>query len=326
MKVHPMWDDYPALSKELSATVSLIKKQVTIQHPEINQKINQMLTGGGKLLRPAYSILFSQFGDSYDAKKSQAVAAAVEIIHTATLIHDDVIDESSVRRGQSSINAAYSNRIAVYTGDYLFTLCFQLLQEYVEDASVIQLNAKGMEVILMGELNQLTNKYNTNMRMRDYFRQIKGKTAELFGLSCFSGAYHATKDQKFAEQAYRIGHNIGVAFQLIDDVLDYTEESEQLGKPALQDLRNGIYTAPLIYAMRNNRPAIEPLLANKEEIHDDEVAQVLQIIQQAGGIEETRLLAQKYTKKALKQIQNLPNIEAKHILSNITEQVLNRNF
>ncbi len=326
MKVHPMWDAYPALSNELSATVSLMKEQITIQHPEIKQKINQMLTGGGKLLRPAYSILFSQFGEAHDTKKSRAVAAAVEIIHTATLIHDDVVDESTVRRGQSAINAAYSNRIAIYAGDYLFTLCFHLLQEYVEDASVIELNTKGMEVILMGELNQLTNKYNTKMRMRDYFRQIKGKTAELFGLSCFSGAYQATNDQKFAEQAYRIGHNIGVAFQLIDDVLDYTEASEQLGKPGLQDLRNGIYTAPIIYAMRDHRREIEPLLAKKENISDEEVEQVLQIIQQAGGIEETRLLAKKYTNKALKQIQNLPNIEAKQILSNITEQVLNRNF
>lgn len=324
MNVHPMWDEYPALRNELAETIQLIEKQITIRHPDVQQKIKELLTGGGKLLRPAYSILFSQFAKERDPKKAQAVAAAIEVLHLATLVHDDVVDEAATRRGQDTFNAAYGNRIAIYTGDYLFTVCFNLLQEYVADASILQLDSNGMETILLGELNQMTNKYQTNMRMRDYFRQVKGKTAELFALSCYSGAYQATENKKLAQQAYRIGQNIGVAFQLIDDNLDYNENSEKIGKPVLQDLRNGIYTAPLLYALQTNRDELLPYLLKKDQITDEEALRVLALVKEARGIEEAQRLAAKYTQKALKQIQQLPDEMPRNLLSNITEQILQR--
>ncbi|WP_373757524.1 polyprenyl synthetase family protein, partial [Jeotgalibaca porci] len=215
MKVHPMWDAYPALRYELEATISLIDQQVTIKNEEVQHKIKEMLFSGGKLLRPAYSLLFSELSKERNPERARAVAAALEVLHMATLVHDDVIDESAKRRGQETLNSAYGNRIAVYTGDYLFTLCFRLLQDHADSARELDLDTKGMEKILLGELNQMDRKYDSNMRMRDYLNQIQGKTAQLFALSCYSGAYNSL----YARQAYQIGSNIGMAFQITDDIL-----------------------------------------------------------------------------------------------------------
>lgn len=326
MSVHPMWDEYPALRNELEAIVSLIEENITIRNEEVQGKVKNLLFSGGKFLRPAYSLLFSRFAEQRDPVKAQAVAAAIEVLHMATLIHDDVIDDSEVRRGQETLNASYNNRMAIYTGDYLFTVCFRLLQKYAQDASALPLNASGIENILIGELDQMSRKYNTDMRMRDYLNQIKGKTAQLFALSCYSGAYQAGVSNKFARQASRIGNHIGMAFQIIDDALDYSEDAVKIGKPAMQDVRNGIYTAPLLYALQTEKAALTPFLLKKEKISDEEVERVLEIVTKAGGLQKTYELAQKYTDKALQQIEKLPENSSKVMLSRITEQIIKRDF
>ena len=324
MNVHPMWNEYPDLRDELTATLSLIEQHLTINNKDVQNKIKEMLASGGKLLRPAYALLFSQFATNRNVEKSRALAAAVEVLHMATLIHDDVIDESATRRGQDTLNTAYSNRVAVYTGDYLFTVCFALLQDYVTDSNEVPLNTKGMETILIGELNQMSRKYAVNMRMRDYLSQVKGKTAQLFALSCYSGAYQV--DNRVARQAYQIGSNIGMAFQITDDILDYSETGDVIGKPAMQDVRNGIYTAPLLYAMQTHKKEIEPYLLKGATISDSEVQEVLELVKEAGGIEKARALAEKYTNKALKQINQLPENQVKITISRISEQMLARKF
>lgn len=322
--VHPMWNEYPDLRDELTATLSLIEQHLTINNKDVQDKIKEMLASGGKLLRPAYTLLFSQLATDRNVEKSRALAAAVEVLHMATLIHDDVIDESAMRRGQDTLNTAYSNRVAVYTGDYLFTVCFGLLQDYVTDSNEVPLNTKGMETILIGELNQMSRKYAVNMRMRDYLSQVKGKTAQLFALSCYSGAYQV--DNRVARQAYQIGSNIGMAFQITDDILDYSETGDVIGKPAMQDVRNGIYTAPLLYAMQTHKKEIEPYLLKGAAISDSEVQEVLELVKEAGGIEKARALAEKYTNKALKQINQLPENQVKITISRISEQMLARKF
>lgn len=324
--IHPMWDAYPDLREELKATVALVEENITIKNEEVQDRIKELLFSGGKLLRPAYSILFSQLTPQSDAEKARAVAAAIEVLHMATLIHDDVIDEADRRRGKATLNAAYSNRVAVYAGDYLFTVSFKLLQNYVQDASVLQLDARGMENILIGELNQMSRRYNLNMRMRDYLSQIQGKTAQLFALSCYAGATQARDAQRLAHQAYQIGNNIGMAFQITDDILDYSPDDEKMGKPVLQDVRNGVYTAPLLYALRQERAKLLPYLEKRETLSEEDAREVLHIVEASGGLREARDLAEKYTKKALRQIHHLPESGNKETLSRITEQILSRSF
>ncbi|WP_373711581.1 polyprenyl synthetase family protein [Jeotgalibaca porci] len=320
MKVHPMWDAYPALRYELEATISLIDQQVTIKNEEVQHKIKEMLFSGGKLLRPAYSLLFSELSKERNPERARAVAAALEVLHMATLVHDDVIDESAKRRGQETLNSAYGNRIAVYTGDYLFTLCFRLLQDHADSARELDLDTKGMEKILLGELNQMDRKYDSNMRMRDYLNQIQGKTAQLFALSCYSGAYNTP----YARQAYQIGSNIGMAFQITDDILDFASDDSKTGKPVLQDVKNGIYTAPVLYAKKKRGSDLLPLLEKGEAITNDELNAVYEIVVASGGLAEAQALAGKYTRKTLKQIEKLPESVSQRTLSLITEQMLNR--
>ncbi|WP_373739603.1 polyprenyl synthetase family protein [Jeotgalibaca porci] len=322
MKVHPMWDAYPALRYELEATISLIDQQVTIKNEEVQHKIKEMLFSGGKLLRPAYSLLFSELSKERNPERARAVAAALEVLHMATLVHDDVIDESAKRRGQETLNSAYGNRIAVYTGDYLFTLCFRLLQDHADSARELDLDTKGMEKILLGELNQMDRKYDSNMRMRDYLNQIQGKTAQLFALSCYSGAYNTP----YARQAYQIGSNIGMAFQITDDILDFASDDSKTGKPVLQDVKNGIYTAPVLYAKMKRRSDLLPLLEKGEAITNDELNKVYEIVVASGGLTEAQALARKYTRKALKQIEKLPESVTQRTISLITEQMLNREY
>uniref|UniRef100_UPI0035A0EADB polyprenyl synthetase family protein n=1 Tax=Jeotgalibaca porci TaxID=1868793 RepID=UPI0035A0EADB len=290
MKVHPMWDAYPALRYELEATISLIDQQVTIKNEEVQHKIKEMLFSGGKLLRPANSLLFSEHSKERNPERARAVAAALEVLHMATLVHDDVIDESAKRRGQETLNSAYGNRIAVYTGDYLFTLCFRLLQDHADSARELDLDTKGMEKILLGELNQMDRKYDSNMRMRDYLNQIQGKTAQLFALSCYSGAYNSP----YARQAYQIGSNIGMAFQITDDILDFASDDSKTGKPILQDVKNGIYTAPVLYAKKKRGSDLLPLLEKGEAITNDELNAVYEIVVASGGLAEAQALAGKY--------------------------------
>ncbi len=322
MKVHPMWDAYPALRYELEATISLIDQQVTIKNEEVQHKIKEMLFSGGKLLRPAYSLLFSELSKERNPERARAVAAALEVLHMATLVHDDVIDESAKRRGQETLNSAYGNRIAVYTGDYLFTLCFRLLQDHADSARELDLDTKGMEKILLGELNQMDRKYDSNMRMRDYLNQIQGKTAQLFALSCYSGAYNSP----YARQAYQIGSNIGMAFQITDDILDFASDDSKTGKPILQDVKNGIYTAPVLYAKKKRGSDLLPLLEKGEAITNDELNAVYEIVVASGGLAEAQALAGKYTRKALKQIEKLPESVSQRTLSLITEQMIKREY
>lgn len=324
MRIHPMWDDYTIIQSELIATNHLIEKNITIKNQAVRAEILKRLLSGGKLLRPAYCLLFSYYTQERDATRAQAIAAAVEVLHTATLMHDDVIDEAAMRRGQTTMNTTFGNQIAVYTGDYLFTVCFRLLSHYAKDAAVLKIDTTGMEGILIGELNQMDMRYNPNMRMRHYLKQIQGKTAQLFALSCYAGAYEAESDKKLADLAYRIGHNIGMAFQVMDDVLDYTQVETVLGKTPLIDFKNGIYTAPLLYAMQVNRKAFEPYILKQENVTDAEIMQVYDLIVQYGGVEQAQELAGKYTAKALKLITKLPENPVKETLTKITEQLLYR--
>lgn len=324
--VHPMWDAYPELREELKATVALIEENITIKNTEVEERIKGLLFSGGKLLRPAYSILFSKLNPERDEQKARALAAAIEVLHMATLIHDDVIDEAGMRRGEATLNAAYSNRVAVYAGDYLFTVSFKLLQNYVKEASALQLDSRGMENILMGELNQMSKRYKVDMRMRDYLSQIKGKTAQLFALSCYAGASQAADSKQLANLAYQIGNNIGMAFQITDDILDFSPTDRQIGKPIMQDVRNGVYTAPLIYALQRERAKLTSYLEKREALSGEEAERVLHIVTASGGLEEARRLARKYTQKALQQIHRLPDSPYRETLSRITEQILKRNF
>ncbi|MBO0471438.1 polyprenyl synthetase family protein [Enterococcus sp. DIV0242_7C1] len=326
MNIHPMWKNYPELAKELNSTLKLMDSNVNLKNKDVEKAVMSMIHSGGKLLRPAYQLLFSQFGEQRDAKKAIALAAAIELLHTATLIHDDIVDEADIRRSLPTIRSQFGNSTAVYAGDYLFVSCFKLLADYSSSLKSIQLNSRSMEKILSGELGQMDNRYNVDMTIDQYLENISGKTAELFSLSCFVGAYESGSSERFAKNCGKIGENIGLAFQIIDDVLDYTQSTEQIGKPVLEDVRQGVYSLPLLYALEEGRETLLPYLEKGENLTDNETDKIYELVHSFGGVSKAQKLAEKYTQQALKGITKLPETttDAKKQLLEITQAILVR--
>ncbi|MBE9390201.1 polyprenyl synthetase family protein [Vagococcus salmoninarum] len=323
MAIHPLWNNYPEIQQELIETQKIMTKSVNIRNKEMTAALQLFFQSGGKLLRPAYFLLFTAFGDVPSEQRKYQYAASLEILHAATLIHDDIIDDSPVRRDTPSIQATYGKDIAVYAGDFLFTVYFHLLAVSTKDPATLEINALNMKKILIGELDQMHLRNNPKITIKEYIQHIQGKTAQLFQLSCYQGAHFSGASLRVQILAQRIGYQIGMAFQILDDVLDFSSTEADLHKPILEDIRNGNYTLPLIYAMAENRQAFT-ILESSEELSDADVQQIVANINKYQGLEKSKKLAQRYTNKALKEIDKLPNIPEKIIIKTITKELLER--
>lgn len=327
IKTHPMWNSYPDIQNFLIECLELIKEKTTLENKEIKQTVIDLIESQGKLLRPAYFYLFSQLGNTTSEANDKLVAAAAstEVLHLATLIHDDIIDESKMRRGLESVQSKHGKEIAVYTGDLLLSVYFDLLADAIDSIEMIKLNTLSMKRVLLGEINQMTNTYNTNITFEDYLKSIKGKTAQLFELSCYEGAYFGQCEPAIIEESLSIGQNIGIAFQMIDDILDYTQTSEILTKPVLNDVRQGFYTLPLILGMETS-DAFLPLLKKGEHLTDSDLEHLVSLLHQNNCMERAHQIAKEYIDKALVSIESLPNHPKKDVLYSLTSKLLIREF
>lgn len=326
MRVHQMWDSYPTLKSDLASVLLLIDSHIRVRDKAVEAALKEKVRSGGKLLRPAFALLCAQIGPEYDKEKKVAVAAALETLHMATLVHDDVIDESGTRHGMPTIHKRFDNKLAVYSGDYLFCVCFNILARYATSLAHLEFNSRSMEKILGGELNQLNSRYRPEVTVKTYLSSVAGKTARLFAVSCYSGAIESGAERSQALDAWNMGHYIGMAFQIKDDILDYKGEQKTVGKPVMNDIRQGIYTLPLIYAVQENPAAFEPFLAKKETLTDKDILAVSQLIDRYRGVEKAQKLAEKYSQKALKRLNRLPDGEYKDILGQIIQKLLQRNM
>ena len=320
--VHPMWMEYPELHEELKQVKAMMHASITIENKQIREAIWAVLESGGKMIRPAYLILFSMWNENRNKEEVHAVAAALELLHVATLLHDDVIDEADTRRGQETISARFGNRVAIYAGDYLLTVCYQLLSKYSQDLAGIQLPTDGMMRVVEGELSQMEESYKTDVTIQDYLKRIDGKTAQLFMLSCMMGERFSGMGE--LERARHIGNSIGMAFQLLDDILDYEVSSSELGKPVLEDVAQGIYTMPLIASLPKCEKELLPLLEKKNQLTATDRLAIQKLVVNAGGVETAKDFASKYTMKAIHQIEKLPEADVKSMLLKITSQLLQR--
>lgn len=328
MEPHAMWTSYPSLKKDLQKTLNLISDSISLPNKEVEEAILAIFHSGGKLLRPAYLLLFAEFGTKIDKKKTIALAAAIETLHTATLIHDDIVDVADTRRGTATLNSTFSTDVAVYSGDYLFIICFKLLIQYQSSLKSIELNTTSMEKVLLGELGQMSERYNMNVTIDDYLANITGKTAELFALSCFVGCYENGGGKKLANKCREIGKDIGLAFQIVDDILDYSQNEETLGKPVLEDVRQGVYSLPLICSIAENPLLFEPILSKKENMTQEDAKRIHELVIECHGVEKAYDLASHYTNRALDTIQSLPNNQqqTKETIYEITKSILQRTF
>jgi heptaprenyl diphosphate synthase len=305
--VHPIWNDYPVIQSALSDVKKIIKEDLRISHPQVKEKINEYLDAPGKYVRAGLTLLFAQAVDGQIKEAKLYFAAGVEVLHLATLIHDDVIDEADSRRGIASIHKSFSNRIAIYAGDYLLAYSNRLMAKGLEAMGALReekdrpFDERIIERILAGELAQLLNQYEYSMTMKSYLKQIKGKTAFLFALACQLGAANLPANQKNIRYAFNIGQAIGMAFQLSDDLLDYQVSKEAMGKPSLQDVQNGIYTAPLLLAMREDASLLSLLKSQEKGSWTESKLQELQSkVGASKAYRRTQELILNYLKKSQK--------------------------
>lgn len=305
--VHQIWENHPEIQRGLTQVKRIMLTEMKMIHPAVREKIVEYIEAPGKYLRSGLCLLFAQAVDGEIKPEKLYFAAYVEVLHLATLIHDDVIDEADVRRGIVAAHRQFSNRIAIYAGDYLMAYAGRLLAKGVrllelETVEAEVLNEKLMEGILAGELAQLMNQFDATMTMKRYLKQIQGKTAFLFGLACQLGSLQSGKSINKTYPAFRAGRSFGMAFQLRDDLIDYYLTAQESGKPALQDIQNGIYTAPLLLAIEEDQSIRQDLLAVIETKDAALVERLVEKISQTKAQARTEALMKAYVQKMDKAV------------------------
>lgn len=324
----PFWDRYPTIKQRLTAVSEILEQQLVIRNQELQMTLQDFARSGGKMLRPALFLMFSELGTpaSKNDDRLIKIAASVELLHMATLIHDDIIDDSPLRRGQVTLQSKYGKDMAVYAGDLLFTQFFNVIAETMNGSHYLQMNAKAMRSLLLGELDQMHTRYDQKQSFRTYLRSINGKTAQLFWLACTEGAYFGGAGSRDVARAGRIGRNIGIAFQIYDDILDYASDSGSINKPVMEDVGQGVYTLPLLLAIEAAPEAFTPYLDKREMIEADEILQIQRLVQTHHGVENARKIATAFTEKARREIASLPAGEARDRIEGLTEVLLERTY
>ena len=324
------WDSFPQVQKDMIEINQIILKHVNSVPGLLGQALEDTFAVPGKMLRPACVMLFGAFGPDATQKHDelQKIATSIETLHNATLIHDDIIDESSMRHGRPSIQTKYGKHIAVYAGDYLFALSLTLLSENAQSLHSVIADGKTMQNILVGETEQYNNAYNINISEKEYLNQIKGKTGVLFGLACFIGAYESGIKVTKALKAKQFGEYLGQAFQLRDDILDYTTTSSTFKKPVLLDVKDGIYSGPLIFALQNDdNNHLHELVKMGKDLTQDQLHEIENLVNHLGGVERSQKLADQYTEKALASLKkHWPDNENRALIEQLTGRLLKRQY
>lgn len=324
------WDSFPQVQKDMIEINQIILKHINSVPGLLGQALEDTFAVPGKMLRPACVMLFGAFGPDATQKQDELkkIATSIETLHNANLIHDDIIDESSMRHGRPSIQTKYGKHIAVYAGDYLFALSLTLLSENAQSLHSVIADGKTMQNILVGETEQYNNAYNINISEKEYLNQIKGKTGVLFGLACFIGAYESGIKVTKALKAKQFGEYLGQAFQLRDDILDYTTTSSTFKKPVLLDVKDGIYSGPLIFALQNDdNNHLHELVKMRKDLTQDQLHEIENLVNHLGGVERAQKLADQYTEKALASLKkHWPDNENRALIEQLTGRLLKRQY
>jgi len=313
------------LAQDMSLVDGVIRARLHSDVALVNQVGEYIVNSGGKRLRPALVVLSANaFG--YSGKYHHNLAAVVEFIHTATLLHDDVVDESELRRGRATASALFGNAASVLVGDFLYSRAFQMMVE-VNNMRVMQTLAEATNVIAEGEVLQLLNCHDANVDATNYLHVIHCKTAKLFEAAMRIGAILAGANEEEERAAAKYGMHLGTAFQLVDDVLDYSGDEQDTGKNLGDDLAEGKPTLPLIYAMQQGDAKQASVVREAIEQGDiSRFAEVLQIIKQTGALEYTRQQAQHEADVACAQLAGLADLSYKQSLLQLADFAATRQF
>ena len=302
---------------------SVIEQRLSSDVPLVGQVSRYIVAAGGKRLRPALLLLMSgALGCTSEQRLN--LAAVVEFIHTATLLHDDVVDESTLRRGRATANEAFGNPASVLVGDFLYSRAFQMMVQ-AQNMRVMEVLAEATNVIAEGEVHQLMNMHDASISEAEYLRVIRSKTAKLFEASARLAAILAQANPALEAACADYGQALGTAFQVIDDVLDYDGDVAEMGKNLGDDLREGKVTLPLIVAMQRGSPSQRALIEQAVQAGDSaHMGQILAIVQETGALDQTRTRAAQEAQRAIDALSLLPPGPYRDALHSLAAQLLDR--
>ena len=311
------------IADDMRGMDAVIAQRLTSDVPLVSQVSQYIIAAGGKRLRPALLLLMCG-ALGYSGEQRLNMAAVVEFIHTATLLHDDVVDESTLRRGRMTANEAFGNPASVLVGDFLYSRAFQMMVD-AGDMRIMQTLAEATNVIAEGEVLQLMNMHDASLSENGYLLVIRSKTAKLFEASARLAALLAKSSPAIEKSCADYGQALGTAFQVIDDVLDYDGDVHEMGKNLGDDLREGKATLPLIIAMQRATPA-ERIVIEQAIVTGgiSNMGQIIEIVQKTGALTATRDAAAAEAQRALDALQNLPQNTYADALRQLASQLLDR--
>jgi octaprenyl-diphosphate synthase len=302
---------------------AVIRDRLASRVTLIDQISRYIVNAGGKRIRPRLVLLFSE-ALGFEGPQRYELAATVELIHTSTLLHDDVVDESELRRGRATANAIFGNAASVLVGDFLYSRAFQMMVS-VKNMRVLEVLADATNVIAEGEVLQLMNMHDPDLAVADYLQVIRYKTAKLFEASARLGSVLAGADVALEESCADYGRSLGTAFQLVDDLLDYEGKSDELGKNVGDDLREGKPTLPLLVAMERASESERALIRHAIEHGElQKLPEILGIVRRTGALDATRAAAQREADKAAAVLAALPPSRARAALLELSVRSVHR--
>lgn len=314
---------FAPVDDDLRLLTDNLKNLVGARHPILAAAAEHLFEAGGKRVRPAIVLLVSRATmlDRDITPRHRRLAEITEMIHTASLVHDDVVDEAELRRGVPTVNSLFDNRVAVLAGDFLFAQSSWYLAN-LDNLEVVKLLSEVIRDFAEGEIQQGINRFDTSISLEAYLEKSYYKTASLIANSAKAAGVLSEQSAEVNHHLYNYGRNLGLAFQIVDDILDFTSPTEVLGKPSGSDLISGNITAPALFAMEEN-PYIEVLI-EREFSQEGDIEKALDFIHSSQGIPRSKELASQYGQSALKHLDCLASSPSKEVLIELVDYVLSR--
>lgn len=314
---------FTPVEADLQILADNLKQLVGNRHPILYAAAEHLFGAGGKRIRPAIVLLISRATmlEEDITARHRRLAEITEMIHTASLVHDDVVDESNVRRGVPTVHSLFGNRIAVLAGDFLFAQSSWYLAN-LNNLDVVKLLSEVIMDLAAGEIQQGLNRFDASLSTETYLQKSYYKTASLIANSSKAAGLISETSLETAEHLYSYGRNLGLSFQIVDDILDFTSSTDTLGKPAGSDLKSGNLTAPVLFALEE-KPYLEVLI-EREFAQEGDLEQALALIHDSRGIQRARELAAHHAKLATESIGILEPSASREALMNLTDYVLSR--
>lgn len=316
---------FSPVEADLRLLAENLKNLIGARHPILYAAAEHLFSAGGKRIRPAIVLLVARatMHGQEISQRHRRLAEITEMIHTASLVHDDVIDESEMRRGLPAVHSRFSTQVAVLAGDFLFAQSSWYLAN-LENIEVIKLLSEVIKDFAEGEIQQGLLRFDTGLTIESYLEKSYYKTASLIANSSKAAALLSGVSDTEAQQLYQYGRHLGLAFQIVDDIFDFTSSTEGLGKPAGSDLKSGNLTAPVLYALEE-KPYLEELI-DREFAQEDDLEQALALVRDSQGIQRARELASHHAKSAIGYLSSLPPSDSRQALIKLADYVLNRSY